>query len=71
MGEIWAIILAAGESKRMGVPKMLLPFNGSTMIEKVISNVSDSKVDKIMVVAGLRERSINREDRQIRCKVLL
>jgi molybdenum cofactor cytidylyltransferase len=52
MGEIWAIILAAGESRRMGVPKMLLPFDGSTMIEKVISNVTASKVDKIMVVVG-------------------
>ena len=52
MGEIWAIILAAGESKRMGVPKMLLPFDGSTMIEKVISNVSESKVSKIIVVLG-------------------
>ena len=39
MGKIWAIILAAGESKRMKVPKMLLPFNGKTMIEKVIENV--------------------------------
>ncbi len=59
MGEIWAIILAAGESRRMGFPKMLLPFDGSTMIEKVISNVTASKVDKIMVVRGLRERGIN------------
>ena len=52
MEEIWAIILAAGESKRMGVPKMLLPFDGSTMIEKVISNVTESKVSKIIVVLG-------------------
>jgi molybdenum cofactor cytidylyltransferase len=52
MAEIWAIILAAGESKRMGSPKMLLPFKGFTMIENVIANVSGSKVDKIMVVLG-------------------
>ena len=44
--DIWAIILAAGESKRMGFPKMLLPFNGSTMIESVIDNVTGSEVDK-------------------------
>ena len=47
MGEILAIILAAGESKRMGSPKMLLMFNGRTMIENVIANVSESKASKI------------------------
>lgn len=52
MSEIWSIILAAGESKRMKVPKMLLPFKGKTIIETVIGNVSHSKVDGIMVVLG-------------------
>jgi molybdenum cofactor cytidylyltransferase len=60
MSEIWAIILAAGESKRMGTPKMLLPFNGSTMIENVISNVSHSKVDRILVVLGSSGREIEK-----------
>jgi molybdenum cofactor cytidylyltransferase len=52
MKEIWAIILAAGESKRMKVPKMLLPFNGKTMIEMVIENVIGSEVFHILVVLG-------------------
>jgi molybdenum cofactor cytidylyltransferase len=52
MGEIWAIVLAAGESKRMKVPKMLLPFNGKTMIEKVIENVIRSEVFRTLVVLG-------------------
>jgi molybdenum cofactor cytidylyltransferase len=52
MTEFWAIVLAAGESKRMGSPKMLLPFNGRTMIENVIANVLDSKIRNIMVVLG-------------------
>lgn len=52
MSEIWAIVLAAGESKRMGSPKMLLPFKGLTMIENVIANVLDSKIKNIMVVLG-------------------
>ena len=52
MTEFWAIVLAAGESKRMGSPKMLLPFNGHTMIENVIANVLDSKIKNIMVVLG-------------------
>jgi len=52
MPEIWAIILAAGESKRMKDPKMLLPFGGKTIIEKVIENVTASDVDKTVVVLG-------------------
>jgi molybdenum cofactor cytidylyltransferase len=52
MGDIWAIILAAGESKRMKVPKLLLPFNGKTMIEVVIRNVSVSAADHTLVVLG-------------------
>jgi molybdenum cofactor cytidylyltransferase len=52
MSNIWAIILAAGESKRMKVPKMLLPFDGKTMIEKVISNVTESDVLNTLVVLG-------------------
>lgn len=52
MGSIWAIILAAGESKRMGSPKMLLPFNGKTMLGNVISNIKLSDIKNILVVTG-------------------
>jgi molybdenum cofactor cytidylyltransferase len=52
MGKIYAIILAAGESKRMKVPKMLLPFHGKTMIEKVVENVAGSEVFRTLVVVG-------------------
>ncbi|MBA4322259.1 MAG: hypothetical protein C0408_05515 [Odoribacter sp.] len=52
MADIWAIILAGGESKRMKSPKMLLPFNGRTILEEVIENVSASEVDEIIVVLG-------------------
>jgi molybdenum cofactor cytidylyltransferase len=52
MSGIWSIILAAGESKRMGSPKMLLEFNGKTMIENVLNNVTHSDSDGILVVLG-------------------
>jgi molybdenum cofactor cytidylyltransferase len=59
MGEIVALILAGGESRRMNSPKMLLPFSGKTIIEKVIKNVMASKVDKTIVVLGAdREKMI-------------
>jgi molybdenum cofactor cytidylyltransferase len=52
MGALWSIILAAGESKRMGSPKMLLPFKETTIIESVITNVLSSETDNILVVLG-------------------
>ena len=52
LSEFWGIILAAGESKRMKVQKLLLPFQGKTMIENVIENVTGSEVDHTMVVVG-------------------
>ena len=58
MNDIWAIILAAGESRRMGSPKMLLTFHGRTMIENVIENVSGSKVGNILVVLGAEKESL-------------
>ncbi|HEX7492781.1 MAG TPA: nucleotidyltransferase family protein [Bacteroidales bacterium] len=58
MGAIWAIILAAGESKRMGFPKMFLTFNGKTMIENVITNICRSAVNKTLVVLGAEKDSL-------------
>jgi molybdenum cofactor cytidylyltransferase len=49
---IWAIILAAGESKRMGRPKLLLPFGERTIIETVVDNAVRSKADEVLVVLG-------------------
>jgi molybdenum cofactor cytidylyltransferase len=58
MNEIWALVLAAGESKRMKVPKMLLPFGRETMIEKVIGNIAGSKVDRTLLVLGSYKEEI-------------
>jgi len=49
---IWAVVLAAGESKRMGEPKLLLPFRGRTVIEDIVETVVRSAVDRTLVVLG-------------------
>lgn len=48
----WAIILAAGSSRRMGTQKLLLPFGETTMIETVVDHVLSSKIEHVMVVLG-------------------
>jgi molybdenum cofactor cytidylyltransferase len=58
MNEIWAIVLAAGKSSRMKTQKLLLPFQGKTMIEKVIGNVTNSAVDRTLVVVGCNKDEI-------------
>jgi len=55
---IWAIILAAGESKRMGEPKLLLPFGRRTIIETVAESVVSSEVDGTLVVVGAERKEI-------------
>ncbi len=49
---ISAIILAAGESKRMGQPKMLLPWGELTVLEHVIMTFQNAGVEDIIVVTG-------------------
>jgi molybdenum cofactor cytidylyltransferase len=52
MPDIWAIILAAGESGRMNTNKLLLPYHGKTVIENVIDHVRQSDIDHILIVSG-------------------
>lgn len=55
---ITAIVLAAGESKRMGEPKMLLPWGKSTVLQTVISTLQASNVKDILVVTGGEHRRV-------------
>ena len=55
---IWAMILAAGESRRMGQPKLLLPFGDKTIIETVVEKVISSKVDNTLVVLGSEREEV-------------
>lgn len=46
------ILLAAGESVRTKTPKMLLPLQDKTLIEKVIENLQSSRIKNTVVVLG-------------------
>lgn len=49
---ISALILAAGESRRMGQPKMLLPWGKLTVIERVITTFLHAGVEDVVVITG-------------------
>ena len=49
---ITALVLAAGQSKRMGRPKMLLPWAGTTVLGRVIEVFQAAGVPDVLVVTG-------------------
>ncbi|MCZ7671709.1 MAG: NTP transferase domain-containing protein [Chloroflexi bacterium] len=51
-GRITAVVLAAGESKRMGQTKQLLPWGDTTVLGHVLQNLKGSTVYDILVVSG-------------------
>jgi len=55
-----AIILAAGQSQRMGKLKPLLRFNDKTFLEQIISVLKLSDVDIITVVLGPEAETIKK-----------
>lgn len=57
---IWAVVLAAGESRRMGTQKLLLPFGGATVVEAVVAAAAGSRVDRVLAVLGADEAEIRR-----------
>jgi molybdenum cofactor cytidylyltransferase len=57
---IWAVVLAAGESRRMGRQKLLLDFGANTVIETIVKAALDSSVDETLVVLGADRGEVKR-----------
>ena len=53
-----AVLLAAGESKRMGEFKQLLRFNGKTFVESCVDNLLASRAVEVVVVTGCRAQEV-------------
>jgi len=49
---VGAVVLAAGQSRRMGTPKMLLPWGDTTVIGRVVRVLKDTGVAQTVVVTG-------------------
>lgn len=49
---VFGLILAAGQSRRMGQCKQLLPYKDGTIIEAVIQPVLESSLDGLVIVAN-------------------
>jgi molybdenum cofactor cytidylyltransferase len=53
--QIAAIILAAGESSRLGQPKQLIQFRGKTLVRRVVDAASEAGCQPILVVLASSE----------------
>jgi molybdenum cofactor cytidylyltransferase len=55
------MILAAGESRRMGTQKLLLPFGETTIVGAVAGTAASSRAGRTLVVLGADHEAIRRE----------
>jgi molybdenum cofactor cytidylyltransferase len=67
---IAAVILAAGESRRMGQPKMLLPWGNGTILGQVISTYQEAGLEDILVVTGGESERIGDIAKQHRARTV-
>jgi len=49
---VGALVLAAGEARRMGRPKALLPLEGRTFLETLLDRLGRAGVTRVIVVLG-------------------
>jgi molybdenum cofactor cytidylyltransferase len=52
MAETVAVLLAAGESRRMGQLKALLPWQGVSLLLYQVNALKDAGVDRVVVIVG-------------------
>lgn len=68
--KIGIIILAAGESKRLGQPKQLLKLNDETLIRRAVKTAIQAKAEKIVVVLGANFEPIKIEIEDLDCEIV-
>src|SRR5438270_12953818 len=61
MAKVAAVILAAGESARLGKPKQFLKFGGETLLRRIVEAASDADCAPIIVVAGSGSDGVREE----------
>ncbi|HTX91483.1 MAG TPA: nucleotidyltransferase family protein [Anaerolineales bacterium] len=57
-GRISAILLAAGKSRRMGQPKLLLPWGTTTVLGQVVATFAAAGIGDLVVVTGGARRRV-------------
>lgn len=61
MGKIGAVILAAGESSRLGQPKQLIQFHGKSLVHRIVDAARKARCSPTVVVIGSDREEVERE----------
>ncbi len=67
---ISSIVLAAGMSTRMGMPKALLDWGGEPLLNFQVRQLKEAGVDEVIVVLGFRSDEVYRQIRRLPCRVM-
>lgn len=59
--KVSCIVLAAGKSTRMGKQKLLLPYNGKTIIKSIVEKTLNSDSSQTVVVIGSYKKEVKAE----------
>lgn len=68
---ISVVVLAAGMSKRMGAPKQLLRAGETTLLERALNTVRQSRADEIILVLGFGAKEIQQTISTLGLKVVV
>lgn len=68
---ISAILLGAGQSKRMGVDKLSLPWGRKTVLEHCFETLLRSEVQELVIVLGVRNKGAKNLFRGRKVKVII
>lgn len=65
--KVYLIVLAAGESRRLGRPKQLLKLDGTELVAHVVERAQASPIDGVKVVTGAHRAAVESaiEDRDV------
>lgn len=55
----------------MGWPKLLLPFGSSTILERCVDNLLNSRIDEIILVVGCRAEELIKKVAQKRVGIVV
>ena len=70
MPNIAAVILAAGNSSRLGQPKQLLQFHGRTLVQRIVDAAEEAGCSPIVVVIGSDKDKVARELERINAVIV-
>lgn len=71
MSNIAILILAAGSSSRMKIPKQLLPVGNKTLLGLTLENAMNSKANNVHLVLGANSEEIKNSIKDISVNIIL